>query len=909
VNPWSRFVRTLSSLSGHGPVDRDLDVEMAGYVDMLVDEKTATGLGPEEARRRALLELGGAEQVKEDVRAARPAAWLDHLVRDAGFGVRLLRKTPGFSMTAILILALGIGANVAMFGLVNILLLQPRVGSDQPGEAVGIYVHDPKAADSYRPFSFQEHEEIRRRAAAFEHIAGYDGSRVALSDGAASRPARILLITADYFAALGVRPVAGRAFSEDECRPGSGAAVAVASAALADTLGGAASAVGRTVSLNSRPFTVVGVAPRGFSGTLVAFGPCLWVPLGSGTVLSGSGSADPQELRTRRTLQIVGRLEPGVAIEQAGSALRSLSGRLDGERPAGGTHEVLTAHALARTEDGTEPKDDEGLIAPLAMLAGMAAILLLVASLNVANMQLARGASRRREIAMRLALGAPRLRIASQLFAESLLLSLAAGSIGLLIGTWALRLVAASIAPIVDEAMGIVTTPDWRVVVAALGFSSIAAAVFALGPVWRMTRMDPMRGLQLGSRSDTAAGDEARIGPRHLLVAGQVALSLALLSAAGLFVRAAVISGRAEPGYTFAGQVLARVDASGQGEARQRDALRGVLDHLRSMPGVAAASVATLVAFTNESRARQVGRAGQTGEGPIVLAQQFSVGSSYFGTLGLPVLRGREFTIAEEQAAAPSHPIVIDEPLARALFPGQDPLGRQLAFPAAPGVSASASEPMEIVGVVPGLRHRLTDRGPVMHVYRPIGEQAESRVDVHVRLARPGADTAAMQRNIRRAILAVDDRLAVLSVTTLAEARDGSPVSWLIRTAGRTLGVLGIIGLAMAVVGLYGLKAYLVSRRTREIGVRLALGATSDHVIAMVLRDGSGLLAAGVILGIVGALGAGLVVGRLVVGVHPLDPLVVGLASSTLMASVLVASYLPARRATRVDPVVALRTE
>lgn len=911
VNPWSRLIRTCSSLFGRGPIDRDLGEEVEGYLDMLTDERIAGGMQPDEARRQARLEFGGVEQVKESVRAGRPAAWLDHLGRDLRYGARLLRRTPAASLTAVLILGLGLAANVAMFGLVNILLLQPRVGSERPGGLVGLYVHDPATADSYRAFSYLEYQDLRRRAVPFSHLSGHDDLRVVLSDGSTARKAQAELITADYFAALGVNAVAGRVFTEDECRPGSGATVAVASGGLADALGGPAAALGRTLSLNSRPFTIVGVAPAGFSGTMVAFGPAVWIPLGAEVVVSDLGHASAQDLLAKRSLEAVGRLKPGVAVDAANAALRDLSGRLDRERLPGEGHELLTTHPLARTSGGIEPKDDAGIVAPLGMLMGMAGILLLVASLNVANLQLAKGTNRRREIAMRLALGAPRLRVASQLLAESLLLSLSAGLAGLLLGAWILKVVVSSFSPLIGEATAVVTAPDWRVCAAALAFSVLSAAVFALAPAWKMARLDLVAGLQGGNRGDSASAADARLGPRHLLVAGQVALSLALLSAAGLFVRAALVASRAEPGYAFAGQLLARVDVSGQGEARQREALRTVLDRLRALPGVESASVASLVAFTNESHSRSVGRAdhGAGAGAPAPLAQQFSVGSSYFRALGVPVLRGREFTAAEEQGPTAAHPVVIDEPLARALFGGEDPVGRQLAFPARAGSNVAAGPPMEVVGVVPGLRHRLTDRGPVMHVYHPVGEQPEPALNFHVRLAGGASDTAAMLRAVQRTIHDADERLAILGVTTLDEARDASPQSWLIRTAGQTLGALGVIGLGMAVAGLYGVKAYLVARRTREIGIRLALGASPSDIIAMVLGSGSALLVAGLLLGVLGALGAGLALGRLLVGVRPLDPLVLGAAASALTTAVLGASYLPARRATRVAPAVALRTE
>ena len=291
-----------------------------------------------------------------------------------------------------------------------------------------------------------------------------------------------------------------------------------------------------------------------------------------------------------------------------------------------------------------------------------------------------------------------------------------------------------------------------------------------------------------------------------------------------------------------------------------------------------------------------------------MLAQDYVVGATYFRTLGLSLLRGREFTEAEERYPTSPHVAIIDEPLAAALFPGQDPVGRHLAFASAQ--KTQADERLEIVGVAPGLRHRLTDHAPVSHVYRPLGAQYQARLNVHIRQAvdQP-AETAVMLRELGRIVRAVDADLAVLGVSKLEEARDNSPITWLVRAAGQAFGALGGVALAMAVTGLYGVKAFLVARRRREIGIRIALGATPQGVIRLILEEGALLLAVGLLFGLGLAIGVGQVVSRLLVGVRPLDPLVLVLATSGLTLAVAMASYLPARRATRVDPAVALRDE
>jgi predicted permease len=392
-------------------------------------------------------------------------------------------------------------------------------------------------------------------------------------------------------------------------------------------------------------------------------------------------------------------------------------------------------------------------------------------------------------------------------------------------------------------------------------------------------------------------------------VAGQIALSLALLAASGLFVRASMVAGGADPGYPFDRQYLLRLDSKSGGyvAVSGRDAYAQLLEHVRSMPGVESAAMASTVAFANESSNRRVwrGRAAPPSESktpPGSMAWSYDIGGAYFQTLGLPMLRGREFTEAEARDPNATGVAIIDEPLAAALFPGEDPLGQ---FIQAAGLAGKA---LLVVGVAPGLRNRLTDPRPVPHLYLPLGPHYYAVSHIHVRAAR-GAEPDTLRRRLRDATRSANTRLAVMWIRTLEDARDASPVAWVIRSAGQTFGAFGAIALLMATIGLYGVKAYLVARRTREIGIRMALGAQAADVIRMVVRDGAGLLAAGIAAGAVLAIGASFAVSSLLVGVPPFDPLVLTVAAGALSAAVVAACYVPARRATRVAPVTALRCE
>jgi len=908
-----RITGVFRSLAGRDPDDRDLDANVRGYFDMLIEEKTAAGMSEDEARRQARIEMGGVEQVKEAVRAVRPAAWLDIFARDARYSLRLLAKTPAFSVTAILVLALGIGANSAVFSVLNTLRFRPLPGEKQPGQVVGVYAHTPTRPNSYRPFSYAEYEDVRDQAGVFDHVMAHTSVYVGVTEGDASRRVKAALATGSYFTTLGVRLAAGRSFSLDEERPGSRARVVVLSHPYWEGLGSPREILGQTILVNVRRFTVIGVAPAGFGGPMAIAGPAFWLPVGAAEGLAGDATA-----ATARNLDVglmvAGRLKAHVTLAAANEALKALSASLGRSSQGDDASQLLTVSRLSRFNQGNAPaSEDAGELAlPFGALGGAALIVLLVASLNVANMQLARGSSRRKEIAMRLALGASRGRIVGQLMIEGLILAVAGGALGLLASVWTLHALVASFTPLVPQSVYANITPDWRVVLASLVFCTLSALAFGLGPSWKLSRLDLLPEMK-SQEGGGASGGLRRFGTRNLLVAGQLALSLALLAASGLFARAAFAVGQADPGYRFEHQLLVRLDASAGGldMTAGREAYRQLLATIRTTPGVESAAIASLVAFGNDRRTRRVWRpemseVSAAGTSRGIVAHSYDVGTAYFRTLRLPMLRGREFTYAEEMDAAAPRVAIIDEPLASALFPGRDPLGQFVRFTAdRPG---EAAPPVEIVGVAQGLRHDLTDRGPVPHIYLPLGSRFRSLLYIHVRTG-AASRVGNVQAAVRDTIRAGGTRLALLGLQTPDEARDATGDSWLIRYAGGAFGAFGVIALFMAAIGLYGVKAYLVARRTREIGVRLALGASTSDVIRMVLEDGVVLLVAGVAVGLLLAAGMGQVVSSLLVGVRPFDPLVLFVATLVLSAAVLTACYVPALRAARVSPMTALRVE
>jgi predicted permease len=859
---------------------------------------------------------------------------MSDFIQDLRLSLRLLFKNPGFTLTAVLVLALGITANAAVFTLVNTLMFKPLVGSERPGQTAGIYSHDHTRPNSYRGFSYPGYTDIRDNPTSFSHVTAFTLSFVGIGEGDATRRAFASIVARNYFQTLGVDLLAGRTFSDDEERPGSKVAVAVVSHPYFKSHGGDLSLLGKTVKVNSRPYTIVGIAPRGFTGTSALISPDVWLPIGANELVENDFMRDGSVAtsladRRNQALMVIGRLKPGLTSETAAPSLKALSARLEQAYPAENKNQLLTAYPLSRLSITTNPQTKDDLGGAFAMLTGMAVIVLVVASLNLANMMLARGTARRKEIAMRIALGGGRGRIIRQLLTEGLMLSVIGGAVGLLLGYWGVNVLVATLLPLSPVPLQVDVAPDLRVLGATLAFCVLSTVVFGLGPAWKLSRTSVVAELKEQVGEDRRAGVRWLPSGRNLLVATQIALSLGLLTTAGLFTRGAMKAGDADPGYSYEGQVVASVDTSlaGYDEVQGRQVYRRVMDRVRGIPGVRAASLSSIVAFGGMTEGKTVQKAGtppgrgKDGRQPGASAVLYIVSADYFSTLGLKV-RGREFNAAEEQDAAGPAVAIIDEPLARELFGNENPVGQQLQIPGGDDAmpvdgngivvndSRNERQLMEVIGVVPGLRHDLFDKAPVAHLYLPIGRQFRSGMNVHARLASatPAAGASALQA-IRRELKAADDRLPVLGLQTMAHFRDTSLFFWIVKAGAWLFAVFGVVAAFLAVVGLYAVKAYVVARRTREIGIRMALGSSPGNVLWLVLKEGLLLTAAGLAVGFGIAAGIGRLVGSMLYEVSSFDPVVFAAAPLLLAAASLAACYLPALRATRIQPTVALRTE
>ena len=839
---------------------------------------------------------------------------------DLRFALRLLARQPGFTATAVLVLALGIAANAAVFSVVNTLLLRPLPGLRDAHRVVGLYAKHTRRADTYRGCSYPNYVDIREGARSLEGVAAFTFVLAGVAEDGMTRRSLVLSVSANYFDLLGARPMLGRAFTPAEERPGSQAQVAVASHTYWQRHGSDPGLVGRTVSINGRLFTVVGVAPPGFAGTSPALAPEFWLPLAATTLVESDflrdiAGGDMASRDTHRFL-LIARLKLGTAQEDVNRELGGLAAALAKAYPAANRDYTIIASPLSRRGFASTPGDDDQLVSLSAVLLGMSGVVLLVACLNLANMLLARGRARRKEIAIRLSLGAGRLAIVRQLLTEGFLLSLTGGAVGLTLGHWAMVLLIRSVAPLMPMPFDVPMALDWRMTGATLAFAALATIVFALGPALKATRPGVIGEL----RQQPAEGRSRRawlFGARNLLLAGQVALSLALLVTGGLFVRGAVKAAGATPGFSLDRGVVVEVDPSLAGYSLDEgaDAHRRAVARLRELPGVEAASMASMVPFGRANdlvRVERVAVPSADGKPAVAprraVAAHTSIGAGYFRSLGLQVLRGREFTVAEAEGREPSRAAIIDEPAARRLFPsGESPVGQFVHVGSRD--DGQSPELCEIVGLVSGVRSSLSDRAPTAHVYVPFSSRIRAWMYYHVRLAPGVSGDGPLAGTLRRELASLDRRLPLLSISTLEAFTQGSTFLWLFRAGARVFTAFGLAGLVLTLVGIYGVNAYMVLRRTREIGIRIALGATPGSVIRLIVRETTLVTAAGVLVGTALAVAIGSLLGSMLYEVTAFDP--VGLVAGPLLlaGAAVAASYIPARRAARVPVVSALRHE
>jgi predicted permease len=549
-------------------------------------------------------------------------------------------------------------------------------------------------------------------------------------------------------------------------------------------------------------------------------------------------------------------------------------------------------------------------------LLSMSGVVLLIAAFNLANMLLARGTARRKEIAVRLAIGGSRLRIARQLLTEGIVLSIAGGAAGLVLAMWGSRALVAMLTPISPVALSFDATPDARVFAATFGFALAGALVFGALPAWSLAQTSAVPHLR-DQAGDLATGRRSRFRMQNVLVMAQLSFSVVMVAIAGMFLRGANLAASADPGFTLERGILVQMDAglASYDEVRSRAVYQRVLSEVRARPEVVAASLSDTIPFGEFSQGQSVQKAGspiRPGDSraadELIGAEFTSIGSDYFRALGLSILRGRDFRTIEEDTATGEAVAIIDEPLARRLFGEADPIGERIQYS-----SRDANAPpivMQVVGVVPGVRRNLFDAVPTPHVYAPFGREFRSSVFVHVRTSLPSAEAeSAFLPSLLKTVRGVDPVLPILSLETRPMFRERNLMLAIVRVGANIFAAFGVVALFLAAVGVYGVKAYVVSRRTREIGIRVALGATPGAVVRMIVREGALLASIGLVAGGLLAVATGTALRGMSYGGRGVDLTVLAAAFGVLLGAAFLAAWLPARRATRVPPTLALRAD
>jgi macrolide transport system ATP-binding/permease protein len=809
------------------------------------------------------------------------------LLQDLRYGSRQLLKRPGFTFLAIISMALGIGANTAIFSLVDTVLLRP-LPVRNASELQELYGTLHNGADITIQ-SYLDYKDYRERNQVFSGLIAYRIVVASLSHNGNNERVWGTVVSGNYFDVLGIRPMLGRAFLPEEDQTPNSHPVAVLSyACWQKRFAADPSIVGRTVSFNNVAFTVIGIAPKGFIGTEVAYAPEMWVPMMMGPVMEPGSKW--LEQRDSDNLFVVGRLKPGVTKAQAESSLQAITLQMANEHPA-----ELAGRGLKLIPPGLFiPDIRDSVFAFAAVLTAVGALVLLLACVNLANLLLARSTERRKEIAIRLAVGASRGRLVRQLLTESAMLSLMGGAFGVLLAAWINHLVTTIKLP-TDFALVFDLRIDWRVLSFTLLLSLLTGLFFSLLPALQSSKPELVPALK--DESSMAGFRRSRL--RNALVIAQVALSLVLLVSAGLIVRSLQAAQRMRPGFNPENAVALSFDVGLQGydEAKGRAFQKQVLERTRALAGVESAALTDNIPLSLNYNSSTIYLEGQptASSANLPLAIPTSVSPEYFQTMGI-ALRGRDFTVQEDKTE--SRVAIVNETFARRFFPGQEAIGKRFNF-------SGADKPFwEIIGVCGDGKYNSLGEDAKPALFRPQLRDYNTTVTLVARAkGDPRTTLAAMQQEMR----SLDPTLPLYEVKTLMEHMK-IPL-FPARIAAGALGSFGLLALVLAAVGIYGVMSYVVAGRTREIGLRMALGAQQGNVRGLILRQGMTLALIGSAIGLAIAFAATRLLKSILYGVSASDPMTFVGVSFLLGTIALLACWIPARRASRVDPMIALRAE
>lgn len=811
--------------------------------------------------------------------------WEDEMIQDLRFGARMLLKKPAFTIIAVLSLALGTGANTAIFSFVNALLLRP-LPIERPNELVSL--NNAEARQAFPSFSYPNYKDFRDRNDVFSGLIGYRFTPLSMSHDGINERVWGYEVTGNYFDVLGVNTILGRTISLDDDRVAGTSPVAVMSYKCWQRFGGDQSIIGRDVIVNGRNFTIVGVAPRGFNGTEVVSQPELWFPMAMQAQLeTGNNWLDDRE---SNNVFLQGRLKPGVSVAQGQAALNSIAADLEREYP-----NINQGKRVELSPPGLIGLAMRGPVMGFSgLLMGIVGLVLLLACINLANLLLARAADRRREIAVRLALGATRFRLVRQLLTESLMLAFCGGALGLLPASWLVNLASTfKVPPTIPLAFEIHI--DYRVFIFTFLLSIGTGVLFGLLPALQATKTDLIPAL----KDQPSFGGHRGSLLKSSLIVFQIALSLILLVGGGLMMRSLKQAQAINLGFDPKSAIEVAFDLRLQGyeSAQGKEFQKRALDRVRALPGVQTAGIADMIPVDLHFSRRAVFIEGQaperTANTPSAMINR--VGPQYFQAMGTRLLAGRDFTEQDDQKS--QGVAIVNETFARRFFPGEDPIGKRFSL----GRSEGAKN--QIVGVVEDGKYAGLNESPKPFVARPVWQSDVGPTSV---IVRTDGDPQRLMGAVSREVQDLDPHLPISS-NTLVGKLDVPLLG--ARIGASLLGGFGVLALALAAIGIYGVISYAVSTRTHEIGIRMALGAEKADVLKLVLGQGLKLTLIGIAIGLAVALGLTQFMKAILFGVSATDPLTFAFASVVLGSVALLACYLPARRAAKVDPMVALRHE
>ena len=817
------------------------------------------------------------------------------MIADLRFAVRMLIKYPAFSIVAFLALVLGIGANTTVFGIINALLLRPLPVGHSEG-VVKVFTTDNHIPGKLS-MSYLNFQDYAKQNTAFSSMAAYTFAGMGMTRGTDTLNVVGLLVSGNYFDLLQVKPHLGRTFLPEEDATPNGHPVVVLGYSFWKKLGADPAIVGSPITLNGHSFTVLGVVPAAFTGVDVGFSPDLWVPISMHQWVR-PGADFWFESRRALLLNIIARLKPGVTMSEAQAQMRTIAKQLEQAYPDVNKERSIALMSLeAAKSQGLAGPTNENLARDVSLLLLVAsASILLIACANVANLLLARSTARQREMAVRLALGAGRGRIVRQLLTESILLGVIGGAGGVILA-YCLGDVLIALLPPTPFPITLNPQPDWRVLIFSFVVAVLSGVIFGLAPALQMARWNLNQGLR--ERASTGGGAVTRLNLRSLLVVAQIAVSLLLLIGSGLFLKSFYEAQAINPGFrtdnlnlVTINPVLARYDTD-----RALQVVRAILDQIRHDPRVAGADVNNWVPLQGgEARTIVIDGRDPNDEHNRRFANYSPITPGYFQTMGIHLLRGRNFTQQDaEKNAAPV--AIIDETMAKQFWPNEDALGRRFRF-------MIDKAPIEVIGIARDSKATTLGEVPVPMVYWPLKEITDAGITLFVHTTgAPGV----MLSQIRQIVRDVDVHIPITYEKTI---RDHMAIAlWPSWMGAMLLGSLGLLAFVLASMGVYGVMAYSVSQRTRELGIRMALGAQTSQVIQLVLRQGMFLAAIGLVFGLFAAFGSTRLAGSLLYGVNPSDPVIFIGVTSLLAFAAFAACYFPARRALKINPVIALRTE